>query len=225
MSATSRNSLLDPSEIGVQSAQHHQPRSIIQLRGVSKTFKSKDRSLAVLSNFTCDIESRSLMSIVGPSGCGKSTRLKLISGPETPSGGKIIFNSSAVVGPPRGIIYVFQQYNKSILPWRTVVDNVEFGVRARSSVSGSARALSRIYRSRRVERLQRLLSVQLSGGMQQRVCIARALICEPQVLPVDEPFSAVDGMTRAILQELSHLRDKGAIIYASSRGAMPCEAQ
>ena len=81
------------------------------------------------------IEKRSFLSIIGPSGCGKSTLLKLISGLETPTGGEILFNGRAVTGPPKGMIYVFQQYTKSILPWRTVIENVEFGLRAQRSVS------------------------------------------------------------------------------------------
>jgi NitT/TauT family transport system ATP-binding protein len=177
---------------------------IIQLRGVSKTFKSKGQALTVFDNFSCTIETRSFLSIVGPSGCGKSTLLKLISGLETPSGGEILFNGRAVDGPPKGMIYVFQQYTKSILPWRTVIENVEFGLRARRSVSfKEARERCREYIDLvGLKGYEDYYPYQLSGGMQQRVCIARALICEPDVLLMDEPFSAVDAMTRAILQEL-----------------------
>lgn len=144
MSAPNRNLLLDPGEVGAQCVQPHQPRPqpIIQLRGVSKTFKSKGRSLAVFSNFTCDIESRSFLSIVGPSGCGKSTLLKLINGLERPSDGTILFNSSAVVDPPKGMIYVFQQYSKSILPWRTVIENSDCAPEARCRIGKRASALA-----------------------------------------------------------------------------------
>jgi NitT/TauT family transport system ATP-binding protein len=179
-------------------------KPIIEVRGVGKVFKTKGRSLTVFDNLSCAIERRSFLSIIGPSGCGKSTLLKLISGLDTPTAGIIDFNGRAVTCPPKGMIYVFQQYTKSILPWRTVIENVEFGLRAQRSVS------SKEVRERCREYLNFVglngyddyYPYQLSGGMQQRVCIARALICEPDVLLMDEPFSAVDAMTRAILQEL-----------------------
>jgi NitT/TauT family transport system ATP-binding protein len=179
-------------------------RSIIALRGLCKTFKSKGGTLTVFDGLSCEIEKRSFLSIIGPSGCGKSTLLKLISGLETPTEGEILFNNRAVNGPPKGMIYVFQQYTKSILPWRTVIENVEFGLRAQRSVSfKEARQRCRHYIDLvGLKGYEDYYPYALSGGMQQRVCIARALICEPDVLLMDEPFSAVDAMTRAVLQEL-----------------------
>jgi NitT/TauT family transport system ATP-binding protein len=198
-----------PHAIAVNGPVLEQPRetvaqAMIQLHGVSKTFESKDRALTVFDNFSCMIEKRSFLSIVGPSGCGKSTLLKLISGLEMPSAGQILFNDRRIDGPPKGMIYVFQQYTKSILPWRTVIENIEFGLRARNSVSfKDARERCREYVDLvGLNGYENYYPYQLSGGMQQRVCIARALICEPDVLLMDEPFSAVDAMTRAILQEL-----------------------
>ncbi len=178
--------------------------SIIRLRGLGKTFKSNGGSLRVFEGLTIEIERRSFLSIIGPSGCGKSTLLKLISGLEAATGGEILFNDRQVHGPPKGMIYVFQQYTKSILPWRTVIGNVEFGLRAQRSVSSrEARQRCREYIDLvGLKGYEDYYPYQLSGGMQQRVCIARALICEPDVLLMDEPFSAVDAMTRAILQEL-----------------------
>jgi NitT/TauT family transport system ATP-binding protein len=177
---------------------------VIQVKNLSKTFKSKQGPLTVFDNLSCTIERRSFLSIIGPSGCGKSTLLKLISGLETPSSGEIQFNGRRVAGPPKGMIYVFQQYTKSILPWRTVIENVDFGLRAQQSVPfKEARERCREYIDLvGLKGYEDYYPYQLSGGMQQRVCIARALICEPEVLLMDEPFSAVDAMTRAILQEL-----------------------
>jgi NitT/TauT family transport system ATP-binding protein len=177
---------------------------IIEVREVGKTFQSKGGPLTVFDRLSCAIEKRSFLSIIGPSGCGKSTLLKLISGLETPTRGEILFNGRAVTRPPKGMIYVFQQYTKSILPWRTVIENVEFGLRAQRSVSfKEARERCREYIDLvGLKGYEDYHPYQLSGGMQQRVCIARALICEPDVLLMDEPFSAVDAMTRAILQEL-----------------------
>jgi NitT/TauT family transport system ATP-binding protein len=102
------------------------------------------------------------------------------------------------------MIYVFQQYSKSIFPWRSVIQNVEFGLNSYKKLSARearARCLEYI-RLVGLDGYENYYPYQLSGGMQQRVCIARALICEPDVLLMDEPFSAVDALTRAILQEL-----------------------
>ncbi len=177
---------------------------IIELKDLAKVFSVNGHVLTVFDNLAARIERRSFLSIVGPSGCGKSTLLKLISGLDAPTRGTVLFNGHPVAGPAKGMIYVFQQYTKSIFPWRTVMQNVEFGLAA-------AKRLGRKEARERCVEYIRLVGLdgyenyhpyQLSGGMQQRVCIARALICEPEVLLMDEPFSAVDAMTRAILQEL-----------------------
>jgi NitT/TauT family transport system ATP-binding protein len=142
--------------------------------------------------------------VIGPSGCGKSTLLKIIGGLEPATAGEVRFDGRTVTAPPKGMICVFQQYTKSIFPWRTVRENVEFGLRAQKTVS-RAQARERCNEYINLVGLQTYedyYPYQLSGGMQQRVCIARALIGEPAVLLMDEPFSAVDAMTRAILQEL-----------------------
>jgi len=178
--------------------------AIIEAKAISKVFFVNGNALTVFDNLSCRIGKGSFLSVVGPSGCGKSTLLKVISGLEPPSKGEVIFNGRPISGPAKGMIYVFQQYTKSIFPWRTVIQNVEFGL-------ASARRLTRSEARERCLEYIRLVGLdgyenyypyQLSGGMQQRVCIARALICEPDVLLMDEPFSAVDALTRAILQEL-----------------------
>ena len=140
------------------------------MRGVGKIFKSKDRSLTVFDNLSCSIEKRSFLSVIGPSGCGKSTLLKLISGLEAPSSGGIRFDGSAIVGPPKGMICVFQQYTKSILPWRTVIEDIEFGLRARSSVSRKeARERCREYINFiGLTGYENYYPYQLSGGMQRQ---------------------------------------------------------
>jgi NitT/TauT family transport system ATP-binding protein len=177
---------------------------IIELKNLAKAFSVNGRVLTVFDNLTARIEKGSFLSIVGPSGCGKSTLLKLISGLDAPSRGTVLFNGRPVAGPAKGMIYVFQQYTKSIFPWRTVMQNVAFGLNA-ATRSGSSAARERCLEYIRLVGLdgyEHYHPYQLSGGMQQRVCIARALIGEPDVLLMDEPFSAVDAMTRAILQEL-----------------------
>jgi NitT/TauT family transport system ATP-binding protein len=181
------------------------PAPIIEVRNAAKRFSVNGQSLTVFDGVSCAIPQGAFLSIVGPSGCGKSTLLKLISGLEAPSGGEILFNGAKVTGPAQGMIYVFQQYTKSIFPWRTVIQNIEFGLNShKKKLSRSARAdLCRHYvKLVGLEGYENYFPYQLSGGMQQRVVIARALICEPAVLLMDEPFSAVDALTRAILQEL-----------------------
>ncbi|MBM3525380.1 MAG: ABC transporter ATP-binding protein [Alphaproteobacteria bacterium] len=178
--------------------------TIIALEGASKVFSAHGNRLTVFDGLSYAVTEGSFLSIVGPSGCGKSTLLKLICGLERPSAGVIRFNGRPISGPPTGMIYVFQQYTKSIFPWRTVIQNIEFGLRIQKKISRRA-ARERCLEYMKLvglEGYENYFPAQLSGGMQQRVAIARALICEPAVLLMDEPFSAVDAMTRAILQEL-----------------------
>jgi NitT/TauT family transport system ATP-binding protein len=186
------------------SAQAQGKASIIEVRNAAKRFAVNGQALTVFDGISCSIPQGAFLSIVGPSGCGKSTLLKLISGLEAPSGGEILFNGAKVTGPAEGMIYVFQQYTKSIFPWRTVIQNIEFGLNSHKKLGKRERdELCRHYvKLVGLEGYEHYFPYQLSGGMQQRVVIARALICEPSVLLMDEPFSAVDALTRAILQEL-----------------------
>jgi NitT/TauT family transport system ATP-binding protein len=179
-------------------------RPIIELQNLDKAYAGNGRNVPVFKDFSYKVAEGSFLSIVGPSGCGKSTLLKLISGLERPNGGYVIFNGREIDGPPPGMIYVFQQYAKSIFPWRTVIQNVAFGLNIQKKLPrAEAHAKCREYiKLVGLEGYEDYYPTQLSGGMQQRVAIARALICEPKVLLMDEPFSAVDAMTRAILQEL-----------------------
>ena len=149
------------------------------------------------------VEAGQLACIVGPSGCGKSTLLRCIAGLITPSGGEIRLHGDLVSGVPADLAVVFQDYSRSLYPWLSVRRNVEFPLRGR--VSG---------RSARRARAEEALSWvgladvggkypwQLSGGMQQRVSIARALACQPALLLMDEPFASVDAQTRAELEDL-----------------------
>jgi NitT/TauT family transport system ATP-binding protein len=174
------------------------------LRDVEMTFQVNARPLNVINGFSYQVAERGFVSIVGPSGCGKSTLLRLIAGLDRPTGGTIVFDGRPIDRPPGGMIYVFQQYAKSIFPWRTVLGNVEFGLLSQKKVpAGNVRGRCLAYiKLVGLEGYEDYYPNQLSGGMQQRVALARALIGEPKVLLMDEPFSALDAMTRAILQEL-----------------------
>jgi NitT/TauT family transport system ATP-binding protein len=177
---------------------------ILSIRGLVKSYQANSRKLQIFDGLSCDIARGSFVSIVGPSGCGKSTLLKVMAGLEPYGGGTITFNGRLVRAPSPGMIYVFQQYAKSILPWRTVLQNIDFGLQSRTRTPRKE-ALQRCMEYLRLvglEGYEHYYPYQLSGGMQQRVVIARALICEPEMLLMDEPFSAVDAMTRALLQDL-----------------------
>ena len=175
-------------------------RPFIEARGVSRAFTVNGKRLVVFDDLSCAVAEGGFLSIIGPSGCGKSTLLKLIAGLDTPTGGEILFRGERILGPADGMIYVFQQYTKSIFPWRTVIQNIEFGLSSHKSLP-RARARERCMEYVKLVGLdgyENHYPSQLSGGMQQRVVIARALIREPAVLLMDEPFSAVDALTRAL---------------------------
>jgi NitT/TauT family transport system ATP-binding protein len=174
----------------------------VSVRGVGKSFGAT-RAIEELS---FDVPRGRFVSLLGPSGCGKSTILRMLAGLAAPSRGDVRFKGDSVRDPPPGMVYVFQQYTKSLFPWLTVLGNVEFG-------AGSPHAVRHGKPARREECMETLRLVgleavahsypwQLSGGMQQRVAIARALMARPEVLLMDEPFSALDALTRESLQDL-----------------------
>ncbi|MFL6143167.1 MAG: ABC transporter ATP-binding protein [Labedaea sp.] len=149
------------------------------------------------------VSSGELACIVGPSGCGKSTLLRCIAGLITPTSGEIALHGDPVRGVPKDLAVVFQDYSRSLFPWLTVQRNVEFPLRGRTPNRAARRA-------RALEALGWVglgevggkYPWQLSGGMQQRVSIARALACQPALLLMDEPFASVDAQTRAELEDL-----------------------
>ena len=177
---------------------------ILEAAGIDKRFVVQGRTHTVFEGFDFAVEAGSFVSIVGPSGCGKSTLLKLMAELEVAGGGEVRFKERRVQQPPGGVIYVFQQYTKSIFPWRTVLENVAFGLEHQRRLDAAARRdLCREYlRLVGLDGYESHYPSQLSGGMQQRVAIARALVCKPDVLMMDEPFSAVDALTRTTLQQL-----------------------
>ena len=183
--------------------QHHNNR-LIETEKIEVSYPLKDRNFTVFRNINLCIEPRSFVSIVGPSGCGKTTLLKVISGLQPASSGKIFFKDKEIVGPPDNMVYVFQQYSKSIFPWRTVLQNVIYGIEDSKSLNKKeilkkgAEYLELVG----LKGTEHLYPSQLSGGMQQRLAIARGLACQPEVLLMDEPFSAVDALSRMKLQQL-----------------------
>ncbi|MEU0395487.1 ABC transporter ATP-binding protein [Streptomyces sp. NPDC006208] len=174
----------------------------ISFRGISKTFpvKGGHRDVIALDGIDLDIAAGEFTVIVGPSGCGKSTLLDLLGGLSRPTSGEILLDGEPVTGPglDRGI--VFQQY--ALLPWRTALGNVEFGLEAtgvpRRERSGRARDYLALVGLTGFEDRH---PHELSGGMRQRVAIARSLAYDPDVLLMDEPFAALDAQTRESLQD------------------------
>jgi len=176
----------------------------LRIQGLTKVYAAPGGTTTALGGVDLDIARGSFVSIVGPSGCGKSTLLQIMAGLVSPSAGAVFLEGRKVERPPPGALYVFQQYTRSLFPWKTVERNVAFGLEQRSDLARDAIAA----RTRELIALVKLTGFerhypwQLSGGMQQRVAIARALACRPSVLLMDEPFSAVDALTRVGLQEL-----------------------
>jgi NitT/TauT family transport system ATP-binding protein len=172
-----------------------------------------------LENVTLDVRSGEFLTLVGPSGCGKSTLVDLVGGLATPDGGRILVDGRPIDGPGRDRGIVFQQY--ALFPWRTAGQNIEFALEVagigRQERRDSARYhLELVGLSAFADRYPH----ELSGGMKQRVAIARSLACDPQVLLMDEPFAALDAQTRETLQiELLRIwRNTGKTIVFITHG-------
>ena len=176
----------------------------LRVRGLRKAFVAPGGTTVALGGIDLEIERGAFVSIVGPSGCGKSTLLQILAGLMPPSSGEVLLQGQCVTEPPPTVIYVFQQYTRSLFPWKTVQGNVAYGLENREALSRrEIVARAREYVSLvKLEGFKRHYPWQLSGGMQQRVAIARALACRPDMLLMDEPFSSVDALTRVGLQEL-----------------------
>ena len=176
----------------------------LALSGVGKTFGSGADRTEALGEIELEVREGEFLAIVGPSGCGKSTLLQIAAGLARPTRGSVQFHGEEVTAPPPGIVYLFQQYGKSLFPWRTVIDNVAFAIEHRPGMGrAEARASSRRYLDMvGLADFAGHYPAQLSGGMQQRVTIARALAAQPRVLLMDEPFSSVDALTRLELHAL-----------------------
>jgi len=178
---------------------------LISLKGVSKSFK--DGQVLALDNLTLDIGQGEFVSIVGPSGCGKTTLLRLIDGLIAPDRGEVLVKGRPPI-PTQDIAMVFQ--SARLLPWRTVAGNIEFvlGLRGHTQQVRKSRALA-LLGAVGLREFAEAYPHELSGGMQQRVGLARALAVEPEVLLMDEPFAALDAMTRETLRgELLRLWDR-----------------
>jgi sulfonate transport system ATP-binding protein len=172
---------------------------MLTLDHVGKTYPNGVRAL---DGITLDVKPAEIVAIVGGSGCGKSTLLRAISGLDTPSQGRILLDGETVTQPHEKIGMIFQE--PRLLPWLTVADNVGFGLEHRPKREREGLAAAALVRVGLTDKAK-MWPRELSGGQAQRVAIARALVPHPEVLLLDEPFSALDAFTRADLQD--HLLD------------------
>lgn len=167
----------------------------VRLEGVSKTFSDGHRALDTVD---LDVAPGHFVAVIGGSGSGKSTLLRLVAGLETPTSGVVTVGDTTVTGPRREVGVMFQE--PRLMPWLTVADNVTFGLDDLPPQQRSATAEAILGRVG-LTGFAGMLPRQLSGGMAQRVALARALVGDPGVLLLDEPFSAVDALTRSGLQD------------------------
>jgi NitT/TauT family transport system ATP-binding protein len=184
--------------------------ALINLVGVSRTFQTRNHAVPALEDINLQVAPGQFVAVIGRSGCGKSTLLRLIAGLLAPTAGRVLVADEPVTGPRRDIALMFQQ--PALLPWRTVLSNVLLPV----EIFGWSRA---VHHQRALELLDLVglsafrtrLPHELSGGMQQRVALCRALIQRPRVMLMDEPFSALDALTRQeIAVELQRIHKEQA---------------
>ncbi|MDO9326724.1 MAG: ABC transporter ATP-binding protein [Methanoregula sp.] len=172
----------------------------LRIRDLSQSFPREDGTeLTVLDHLNIDVQDKEFVCILGASGCGKTTMLRLIAGLDTARSGTILLDGEEMKGPNSKVGFVFQEY--SLFPWRSVIDNIAFGL--------EMKGIGKEERYRIADRYLELVNLtafktnypsELSGGMRQRVAVARALALDPVLLLMDEPFGALDAQTRNMLQ-------------------------
>ncbi len=192
----------------------------LQLRNITKMFNTSDSSkssVTAVENVTLQIEEGEFVCFVGPSGCGKSTLLNILAGLDKPSEGEIILNGHPINGTGPDRIMVFQE--NALFPWLKVIDNVEFGLMLAGLNKTKRREIAMHYLdTMQLTRFADSYIYQLSGGMKQRVSLARALVMDPEILLMDEPFAALDSQTRDLLLvelQLIWARTRKTIIFVT----------
>jgi ABC-type nitrate/sulfonate/bicarbonate transport system ATPase subunit len=169
----------------------------VQIRGVDKSFQVKQGMLHVLERVDLDVAPGEFVCLLGPSGCGKSTLLNICAGFEPPTAGVIEIDGQPVRGPDAKRVFVFQEYG--IFPWASVFDNVALGLRKLKKPDQHRIAQAAIDLVG-LKGFERTYPMELSGGMKQRVAVARALAVSPDVIYMDEPFGALDSLTRLAMR-------------------------
>ncbi len=173
--------------------------SILSFKNVRKAFPKNGEELVAIQDFTLDVEEGEFVCLLGPSGCGKTTLLRMVAGLESISKGTIELNGKAITGPGSDRGMVFQDFG--LFPWRNVTKNVEFGLEVKNIPAEKRAEIAQKYVELvGLKGFERSHPRELSGGMKQRVGIARALANDPAVLLMDEPFGALDAQTRNQMQ-------------------------
>lgn len=171
----------------------------LELKNLRKVFRTDDTEVVAIDDISLEVGKGELVSLIGPSGCGKTTVLRMVAGLQEPSSGQIVLDGKEVHGPGSDRGMVFQEF--ALFPWRSVRRNVEFGLEIAGVPKEERR--QKVDRYLDVVGLERFADArihELSGGMKQRVGIARAMVNNPDVLLMDEPFGALDAQTRNIMQ-------------------------
>ncbi|MED1437033.1 ABC transporter ATP-binding protein [Aeribacillus composti] len=173
----------------------------INIQNLSKVYKTNNGSFQALENVSLYVKNEEFVSILGPSGCGKSTILRILAGLEEPTSGSVQVSGEEVKGPSAKRGMVFQSY--TLFPWLTVRENIEFGLKLKGMKQKERKEISDRYLELvGLERFADSYGKELSGGMKQRVAIARSLANNPEVLLMDEPFGALDAQTKQSMQQL-----------------------
>lgn len=177
-------------------------------RGVSRVFHTEDAAdLLALHDFNLEAEHGELVALIGPSGCGKSTFLRLVAGLDEHQGGTLQYGGKDIKGPSHDRGFVFQETN--LYPWLTVEANIAFGLKARGVYKAQAHRVQEMIELMGLSGFEKAYPHQISGGMAARVAIAQTLVQDPGIVLLDEPLSALDAFTRAIIQdEILKMRDR-----------------
>jgi NitT/TauT family transport system ATP-binding protein len=173
----------------------------ISITAVTKRFQTRDSSVTALDDVSLAVEEKEIVTLVGASGCGKSTLLNLIAGFETPTVGQVLVDGQPVKGPGPERAVVFQQI--ALFPWLSVEDNIGFGLtlRANQGKADRTQVVERMLQRTGLMAFRERRPAELSGGMRQRAAIASVLAINPSTLLMDEPFGALDSLTRSIMQD------------------------
>jgi ABC-type nitrate/sulfonate/bicarbonate transport system ATPase subunit len=169
----------------------------LRIHGLSKAFQTNGHEVRVLDDISLDVREGELVCILGPSGCGKSTLLNIVGGFLPPTSGAVTIDGEPVRGPDPRRVFVFQE--RGVFPWLTVEGNIGFGL-SRLPAGEKSRRIAHYVRLVGLEGFEKAYPQELSGGMKQRVEVARALAVDPDVLYLDEPFGALDSITRLVMR-------------------------
>ncbi len=193
--------------------------SDIRFEGITKEFPRGGGTFTAIGGIDFHVQDKEFVAVVGPSGCGKTTLMRMVAGLETPTDGRVLVAGNTVTGPGPDRAVVFQQF--ALFPWKTVRENITFGMRSKgASRAERDKAVAHYLTLMKMEGTEDSYPHQLSGGMQQRVAIARSYAIDPGVLLMDEPFGALDAQTRTIMQEelvrLSHVNPRTVLFITHS---------